>query len=98
MATTAATGDAPAKDPSMPALIRVGDLVAPKAPQDLASAQVPRQALTDLALKLCCTAFDPTTDWIAKRLHISLLLAGEVMDQLVRDGLARITTRTTETK
>ena len=68
-------------------MIRVGDLVAPKAPQDLAAAQVPAQALTDLALKLICTAFDPTTDWVARRLNLSLLLAGAVMEQLCLDGL-----------
>src|ERR1700683_5554084 len=99
MDASVATDDASSRDPCLPAMLRVGEVTAPKAPQDLVSAHVPRQALTHLALKLACTAAtDTTTDWVAKRLHLSLLLAGAVMDELCRHGLARVTTKTTETK
>lgn len=98
MASRVASSEGPPKDRHMPAMVRVGELIAPKVPQELAAAQVPTAALTDLALKLCCTAFDPTTDWVAQRLSLSLLLAGAVMEQLCRDGLVRVTMKTTETK
>src|SRR5262249_55165071 len=59
----AATGDGPSKEPYLPPLHRVGDLIAPKAPQDVASAQVEEGALTDLTVKLAYTVARFTTDW-----------------------------------
>ena len=38
MDPSAATGNVPAKDPHLPPLCRVGDLLAPKAPRDIAAA------------------------------------------------------------
>jgi predicted ATPase with chaperone activity len=75
---------------------RVGGLLAPKAPQRIAEAGLEEAALTDLALKLAYTVARFTTDWVGKRLYLSLSLVGEVMEQLCRDGLAEETMRTGE--
>jgi predicted ATPase with chaperone activity len=88
MDASAVTGHAPPKDPHLPPLCRVGDLIVPKAPQDIATARLEEGALTDLAVKLGYTAARFSTDWVAKQLHLSLPLANEVLVQLCRDGLA----------
>jgi hypothetical protein len=88
MEPSTATTNAPAKDPHLPPMCRVGDLIAPKAPQDIATARLEEGALTDLAVKLGFTAARFSTDWVAKQLHLSMPLADEVLVQLCRDGLA----------
>ena len=50
-----ATGAAAAKEPHLPTLCRVGNLVAPRAPQNIADAGLEDRALADLAVKLACT-------------------------------------------
>ena len=61
MDASAATAQAPAKDPHLPPMFRIGDVIAPKAPQDIAGAQVEEGILTDLAVKLACTTARFTT-------------------------------------
>ena len=96
MDASTATSHAPPRDPHLPPLCRVGDLVAPKAPQDIAAARLEEGALTDLAVKLGYTAARFATDWVAKRLHLSLPLADEVLVQLCRDGLAEEVMQTSQ--
>jgi DNA-binding PadR family transcriptional regulator len=94
MTTPAATGEAPAKDPALPRLHRVGDIVAPTAPHDIASAGLGERVLTDLVLKLAYTVARFSTEWAAQHLHLSVALADEVLDQLCREGLVDETLRT----
>jgi hypothetical protein len=94
MEPSAAAADAPPKDPHLPPLVRVGDLVAPKAPQETAAAGLDEGALTELAVKLAYTVARFTTEWASKQLHLSLPLTTEVLEQLCRDGLAEETMRT----
>jgi DNA-binding PadR family transcriptional regulator len=96
MDPSAATVAAPAKEPHLPPMVRVGDLVAPKAPQDTAAAGLEEGALTDLATRLAYTVARFTTEWVGKRLHLPPALVGEVMEQLCREGLAEETMRTGE--
>src|SRR5262249_28862415 len=84
------------KDPYMPALHRVGEVIAPKAPQDIAAAQVEEGALTDLAVKLACTTPRFTTDWMATKLYLSIPLAAAILDQLCTEGLMEETMKTTQ--
>jgi MoxR-like ATPase len=77
-------------------MIRVGDVLAPKAPQDIASAGVEDTDLTDLALKMAYTVARFSSDWAAKKLHMSLPLIGAVMEQLGREGLVEETLRTAQ--
>ena len=55
MASSVATPDAPAKDPHLPPLHRVGDVAAPRAPDDIPAARLEDGALTDLIVKLAYT-------------------------------------------
>jgi hypothetical protein len=87
MEPSVATSDVQSKDPHMPPMQRVGDILAPKAPQDIASARLEDGTLTDLALKLAYTANRFTAEWVSKRLHLSLPLAAEITEQLCREGL-----------
>jgi predicted ATPase with chaperone activity len=96
MERSVAIGDPPSKDPQMPSMHRVGELLAPSAPQDIASARLEKGALTDLAVKLACTAARFSTDWVAKELHLSLPLAYAVLEQLCVDGLVEETMKTTQ--
>jgi len=96
MDQSVATTDAPSKDPYLPAMHRVGDLIAPKAPQDIASAGVEEGNLTDLAVKLAYTAARINTKWVAQQLHLSSALSSDVMEHLCRDGLAEETMQTSQ--
>jgi predicted ATPase with chaperone activity len=87
MEAPAATTEAPARDPHLPPLQKVGDLISPKAPANIAGARLDEGALTDLAIRLAYTANRFTADWIAKRLHLSLPLVEEILEHLGRDGL-----------
>jgi predicted ATPase with chaperone activity len=88
MDPSAATSNDPSKDPHLPPMFQAGDILVPKAPQDIASARLGEGALIDLAVKAGYTAARFTTDWIAQQLHLSLPLAGEILQRLCRDGLA----------
>jgi hypothetical protein len=77
-------------------MLRVGDLLAPKAPQDIAAARLEEGTLADLAVKLAHTVARFTTDWVGKHLHLSLPLVQEVLEQLCREGLLEETMRTSE--
>jgi predicted ATPase with chaperone activity len=82
----AANGDSLLKDPHLPPLHRIGDLVAPKPPLDCASARLEEGALTDLAVKLAFTVARFTTEWVCKQLHLSFPLVDELLKQLCIDG------------
>lgn len=96
MDATAATNDALSRDPFLPAMHRVGDLIAPKAPQDITAALMDESILSELALKLAYTAARINTRWVGEQLHLSLALASEVLDHLCRDGLAEETMQTSQ--
>jgi hypothetical protein len=74
-------------DPHLPPMVQVGDVWAPRAPQDIASAKLEDGTLTDLAVKLAYSINRFTVDWVCKRLHLSPELAADVLEQLTREGL-----------
>ena len=88
--------DSSATSKHMPAMFRMGDLIAPKAPEDLEQSGLDESSLTDLAIRLGFIASRFSTDWAAERLHLSLLLTAEILEQLCRDGLLEETMRTSE--
>jgi hypothetical protein len=89
MDSGSATNEAPAKkkDPHMPPMHRAGGVIAPNAPQDIASAQLEEGALSDLVVKLAYSVARFTTDWAAKQLHLSLPLVRQILQQLYFEGL-----------
>jgi hypothetical protein len=96
MEPSVAASDPPAKNPHMPPMHRVGELIAPTAPQNMAAAQVDQEVLTGLVLKLAYTTARFTTDWVAKQLHFSLHLAADVLDHLCREALIEETMKTNQ--
>jgi predicted ATPase with chaperone activity len=82
MDPSVATSEAPAKDPHLPALVRIGDLIAPKAPQDVATVGLEEEVLTDLAVKMAGTIPQFTTEWMSQRLQLSAPLVQELLEQL----------------
>ena len=91
-----ATADIQSKDPYLPPMCRVGDLIAPKAPHDIASAALEEGVLTDLAVKAAFTVARLTTDWLAKRLNFTLPLVQSVLDQVCRDGMLEETMQSSQ--
>ncbi len=91
-----AANDAPAKDPNLPPLVKIGDLIAPRAPKDMAGAGLEEGELVDLAAKLAFTVPRFATDWVAKRLHLSMPLTLQLLEQLCREGLIEETMRTSD--
>jgi hypothetical protein len=68
-------------------MIKVGDLIAPKAPNDIASARLEDNGLTDMLVKLAYTVARFTTDWVGTQLHLSPTLVRVLLDKLCYDGL-----------
>src|SRR5262245_41045862 len=87
MSASTASGRANEKDPNMPPLCRVGDLIAPKTPHTIAAAGVEEGVLTDLVLRLGYTVARFTTEWVGKQLQMSPGLTGEVLEKLCFEGL-----------
>jgi hypothetical protein len=96
MDSNVAANDLASKEPNLPPLHRVGDVLAPTAPQDIAGAGLDEGALTELALRLAYTVARFSSDWAAKQLNLSLPLVGDVMQQLGREGLVEETMRTAQ--
>jgi len=86
MSASVPGADVRSKDPDLPALHRVGDLIAPQAPQDLAAVAREEAALINLVVKLAYTTPRFTNDWMAKQLHLSLQLASDLLQKLTFEG------------
>src|SRR5262245_17069944 len=86
MAASTASGQAPARDPHLPPLCRLGDLIAPRAPETIAAAGLDDRILTDLVLRLAYTAPRFTTEWVIKQLHLSPALVQELLEKLAFEG------------
>jgi hypothetical protein len=96
MDASAEATNKPPKDPHLPPLGRIGDLVAPRAPQDVASAKLDDGFLSDLGVKLAYTVARFTTDWVGKQLHLSTPLVQDLLMQMCRDGLIEETMQTSQ--
>jgi len=95
MEQTAAAA-APSKDPARPTLCKVGNLIAPRAPQDIPAAGLEERALIDLAVKVACTTARFTTDWLANRMHLSASLTRAILTELCVEELVEETMKITE--
>ncbi len=94
----AATADArpKEKDPDLPPLTKVGEIIAPKAPHDIASAGLEEGSLTGLLLRLAYTVARFTTDWVSKQLHISAALTNALLEKVCFEGLIEQLWQTTQ--
>ncbi|HKB04216.1 MAG TPA: hypothetical protein VKD90_18475 [Gemmataceae bacterium] len=84
---TATTTDAPARDPNLPPLVKIGDVIAPKAPTTLESMPEERTTLNEMAVRLAATVARFTTDWAAKQLKLSMPLTRDLLGDLAQEGL-----------
>ena len=62
----------------------------------MAAAGLDEGVLVELGVKLAYSATRFTTDWVCKRLHVSLALAMELLEQMVRETLIEVTLKSTE--
>jgi hypothetical protein len=86
--TTGENAGAPSKnkDPYLPPLHRVGNLIAPKLPQDVAATGLQPHILADLMVKWGFTETRFTTEWVSQHLHLSPVLARKVLERVCMDG------------
>jgi hypothetical protein len=84
--TSDRTAKAPPKDPHLPPLHKVGNLIAPKAPQDFAATGLEPRILADLMVKWGFTETRFSTEWVAQKLHLSPALARQVLDRVCQEG------------
>jgi DNA-binding PadR family transcriptional regulator len=82
-----ASENTPAKDPHLPPLGRLGELLCPRAPQTIAEARLEEGALVDLAVKFAYLINRFHGEWLAEQLHVSPALAHDLLVQLESDGL-----------
>lgn len=94
--TTATAAPRKPKEPHLPTLIKIGDLIAPKAPEDIEGAGLGDRTLVDLAVKTACTTARFTTDWLAERMHLSFALTRAVLTEMSIDMLIEETMRGSE--
>lgn len=97
MDASVATGDSRAKDPNLPALVRVGNVIAPMAPQDLATIPQEERDLCDLLLKLAYQVPRFSTDWLCKQLHLSAPLVDQLLQKLCFEGQVEQLWQTSQT-
>ncbi|HEY1377793.1 MAG TPA: hypothetical protein VGF55_13425, partial [Gemmataceae bacterium] len=95
-ATAAKAAPTPPKDPALPTLCKVGNLIAPRAPQDIPAAGLDERALIDLAAKLAATTARFTTDWLGHRMHLSAALTRAILTELCVEELVEETMKITE--
>lgn len=89
MSTTSAGGrqaEAAPKIPHLPVLHRVGDLIAPKPPPDVAATGLDPNVLVGLLVKWGLMETRFTTEEVAQKLHVSVSLARQVLERACFDG------------
>lgn len=85
---------APAKDPHLPPMGRLGDLMCPRAPQTLAETRLETTVITELAVRLAATANQFTPNWLSDQLRFSPAVVQELITNLLTEGLIERTRMT----
>jgi hypothetical protein len=78
--------DAAAKAPHLPVMHRVGDLIAPRAPQEIAATGLEASTLAGLLVKWASIETRFTTEEAAQQLRLSPALARQVLERACLDG------------
>jgi hypothetical protein len=73
-----------------PAMIAIGEELAPAAPTDLRATGLDSLVVSHLALKTAYTVPQFSTEWAARRLHLPQPVVGEVLEQLRSDSMLDI--------
>lgn len=77
----------PAKDPNLPPMGRLGDVLCPRAPQTIADAKLDDGSLVELAVKTVYTINRFTVAWLGERMRLGPPLATALLQQLQSEGL-----------
>jgi len=85
------------KETDLPAMHKLGELIVPRAPQDIAGAKLEERILIDLVVRLAYTVARFTTDWMCKQLHLSPALARALLEKLCFEGLVEQLWQTSQT-
>jgi hypothetical protein len=83
------------KDPNLPPMGRLGDVVCPRAPQTIADARLEEGTLTDLAMKFASIINRFTDEWLAQQMKLTTALGAAIVAQLLSEGLIEETLMTT---
>ncbi len=70
------------------------ETMGPPVPEELAETDVPVAFLCDLALKHVAQSLDPTTEWVAERMHLPRSLTEELLQSLYRENLLEVRLQT----
>ncbi len=97
MGVKAAIANRSPKDAHLPAMHKVGDLIAPTAPQEIAASGMDEEVLTGLVVKLGSIVSRFTTEWVSKRLHLSPDLTSEILGKLCHTGSLQQTLKSSQT-
>jgi hypothetical protein len=90
--------EAPAKEQSPLVMCKVGDILCPRAPHNMESARLEEGTLSELCVKLAYTINRFHIDWIAKRMHLSMQCASELVETVCREGLIEETMMSSQSK
>jgi hypothetical protein len=96
MSASAKSDPASAKDPDLPPLHRVGNVIVPTAPQRIKETGMDKSVLIDLLLRLAYTVMRLNTEAVSKQLHLSPALASELLEKLAHEGLMEQLWQTTQ--
>jgi hypothetical protein len=83
---TSAPVEAAAKIANLPVLHRVGDLIAPKPPPDIAATGLEANVLVGLLVRWGLMETRFTTEEVSQKLHLSVPLARQVLEKACFDG------------
>src|SRR5262245_61837651 len=97
MAASVANADTRSKDPDLPPLQRVGDLIVPRPPQDLTAAPLEERTLADLIVKIAYTVPRFTTEWLGKQLYLSQRIVDQLLEKLCFEGFVEMLWQTSQT-
>lgn len=89
MPATPANGgpaEAPSRNPNLPVLQRLGDLIAPKPPPDITATGLEPSVLVGLLVKWALMETRFTTEEAAQKLHVSVPLVRQVLEKACFDG------------
>jgi hypothetical protein len=67
-------------------MVKVGDVIAPRAPQTLETAGLDEGVIPDLLVRLAYTVARFTTEWVGKQLNISPSLGRQLLDKMAFEG------------
>lgn len=84
----------PAKDPALPVMGKLDNILCPKAPQNIAEAKLEEGTLTELAVKFAYTINRFTVDWLGLKMQVSPALALDVLTTLNGEGMIEETLMT----